>query len=488
MPPTDDELEGQLEAIGSTIARRARNESRLDSYYEGRCPFPKAIQEAKVTKAYRMLIGLSDAPWGGLVVDSVLNRLEVTGISSGDKSVDDAIWQIWQNNAMDAESKLAHNASLVSGRSFALVWPDENGEPEIQLDNASQMAVQYSSGSRRKRIAAMRSWEEANRLYATLYRADGLYKYVAAADDSRRRLDNVSWEKRTIEDEDWPLENPFAVVPVVELPVNRRLKPGQFGYARGEFENCTSLIDRINLLTFLGLVVAFYMGFPLRGVIGEKIRREVLKDDAGQPLIDEAGQQMFKQIPLFDPQAGGLFQLENANAAIAEYKAADRSILDIYAELDQLAAVTHTPRHYLPLAQGMTNLSADAIRASEGSLIAKIPTHKSSLGEGWEETMRLTGLMSDDEIELPQTAELQWSDHETRSLAERADAAVKLKDALPQSVIAQYALNLSADQLSRMQAERAGDVLSTLLTTATTPAPTPTIPPRPVPAGSNGAG
>jgi Phage portal protein, SPP1 Gp6-like len=486
MPPSDEELDDQLEAIGGVIAKRARNESRLDSYYEGRCPFPKAIQEAKVTKAYRMLIGLADAPWGGLVVDSVLNRLEVTGISSGDKSIDDALMEIWGSNDMGAESKLAHNASLVSGRSFALVWPDEKGEPEIQLDNCSQMAVQYVSGSRRKRVAAMRSWEEGSKLYATLYRADGLYKYVASSEDNRRRLDNVTWEKREVEDEDWPLENPFNVVPVVELPVNRRLKPGEFGYARGEFEHCTSLIDRINLLTFLGLVVAFYMGFPLRGVIGEKIRREVLKDDSGEPILDAAGAEQFRQIPLFDPQAGGLFQLENANAAISEYKAADRGNLNIYAELDQLAAVTHTPRHYLPLAQGMTNLSADAIRASEGSLIAKIPTHKSSLGSGWEGVLRLGGLMSEDEIVLPETAELQWSDHETRSLAERADAAVKLKDALPQSVIAQYALNLSAEQLNRMQAERAGDVLSTLLTSAATP--TPPVPPTLVPAGSNGAG
>jgi len=486
MPVDDSVLEEQLATIGAVIAKRARTEHRLDRYYEGDCPLPEAVTKAKVTKAYRMLVGLSDAPWGAVAVDSVLNRLQVTGISSGDKTVDNALWEVWQTNGMDAESQLANNAALVSGRSFALVWPDENDYPEISLDNASQMAVMYAPGSRRRRQAAMRYWVEQNRPYATLYRADGIYKYIGP-EDSRKGVANIDWQKRTGEDEDWPLENPYEVVPVVELPVNRRLKPGQFGYARGEFESCTGLIDRINLLTFLGLVVAFYMGFPLRGVIGEKIRREVLKTDDGQPIIDETtGEALTRQVPLFDAQASGMFQLENPQAALAEFKAADRSNLSIYAELDQFAALTHTPRHYLPLAQGMTNLSADAIRASEGTLIAKIPSHQASLGEGYEEILRLSGLMLDEPVDLPQTAELTWGDHETRSLAERADAAVKLKDILPQSAIIEYVLNATSEQMNRWQAERSGDVLNTLLSAATRTMPAP--PTLPVPVLNGGGG
>jgi hypothetical protein len=178
-------------------------------------------------------------------------------------------------------------------------------------------------------------------------------------------------------------------------------------------------------------------------------------------------------VPPFDAQASGLFQIENPQAQLAEYKAADRKNLSIYAELDQFSTVTGTPRHYLPMEQGMTNLSADAIRASEGALVAKIPTHKASLGEGYEEVLRLAGMMLDDPVILPQSAELQWTDHETRSLAERADAAVKLKDILPQTAIIEMVLNATAEQMARWQSERAGDVLSQLLTSAATPVPAP---------------
>lgn len=488
--PIDDKLKRELVAIGDVLAKRRSNEAYLDAYYEGDAPFPSAIKQARVTKAYRTLVGVSSAPWGSLIVDSVTDRLEVTGISSGDKSIDDALWEMWQQNSMDAESKLAHNASLVSGRSFALVWPDpDTGEVEICLENSSQMAVRYKAGNRRKRQSAMRYWIEGGVSYAALYLDDGIYKFKGPEEDSSSGTVNFDdWEQyQPADDDEWPVSNPWNLVPVIELPVNRRLKPGQFGFARGEFEHVTSLIDRINLLTFLGLVVAFYMGFPLRGVIGEKIRREVLKDDDGNPIVDAAGEQVLRQIPLFDAQAGGMFQLENPNAELAEYKAAERGLLGIYPELDQLSALTKTPRHYLPLAQGMTNLSADAIRASEGSLVAKIPTHKASLGEGWEETLRVGGYMLDTEVELPQTAELQWSDHETRSLAERADAAVKLKDIIPNAAIIEYVLNATSEQMARWESQRSGDVLSQILTAATTPAPTIPATVAPVPVPSNGA-
>jgi hypothetical protein len=460
--PTETELRTQLANLGTVLGTRASVESKLDRYYEGGTPLPDAVVKARVTKAYRMLMGVSEAPWGNLVVNSVQNRLEVTGINSGDKSIDDQLWGVWQDNGMDAESKLAHNASLVCGRSFALVWPsdDESQQPEITLDNSSQMVIRYREGSRRHREAAMRFWtdEDDKRPYANLYLPDGIYKFIGPKHSTG--TSGVQWERRDVPDEDWPVENPWGVVTAVELPVNRRLKPGAYGYARGEYAHCTSLIDRINLLTFLGLIVAFWQGFPVRGVIGDKI----IRDDDGKP------------IPPFELAADQIVQLENPNAKLADFEAAQRSNLSVYEELDQLATITGTPRHYFPLQQGMSNLSADAIRASEGSLVAKIPDHKASLGEGWEEVLRLSGLMLDEPVELSQRAELQWSDHETRSLAERADAAVKLKDVIPQTAIIEYVLNATASQMARWRQERAGDVMSTLLAAASQPATTPTIP------------
>jgi hypothetical protein len=463
-PEIPSEIKDLLKTLCFKLDRRARRHFLLERYYEGLCPLPAAIVKARVTKAYRMLMPLAEAPWGSLIVDSTQDRLEVSGIDTGEKTVDDALWGAWQDNKMDAESKIAHNSTLIDGRSFALVWrPPESSGPEISLDDAATMIVQYEEGSRHKRTAALRRWMDGEGFpNATLYLPDKIYKFKGPKNSSG--FAGTQWEQRfeivsygmlsdgsELELEEWPLENPYGEVPVVEIPINRRLKPGPWAFARGEYEHCMGLIDRISLLTFLGLVVAFWMGFPLRGVVGERI----LRDDNGEPIAP------------FKENADTTFQLEDPNAKLVEYQAADRSNLSISAELDQLSAITKTPRHYFPMPNGMANLAADAIRASEGALASKVYDYKASLGEGWEEVLRLSGLMLDEPITVSPRAELLWKDNESRSMAEMADAATKIASiGLPVELIAQKYLNFTPQEVEQLQAMRSNDVMSKLLAEA----------------------
>lgn len=471
--PDAPELVKQLNALFPALDRRARDHKTQDSYYSGSTPLPKAIVQARVTKAYTMLMPMAEAPWASLIVDSVQDRLEVSGIRSPDDQteVDDKVWGVWQDNQMDAESKLAHTAALISGRGFALVQPVDGESPEISLDSSEQMIVQYREGSRRHRVAAVRRWrEDEDVINATLYRPDGVFKFRKAAKQipgqARFSVHGEFWEPR---DEDWQVGNPLGVVPVIELPVNRRLKPGSLGYARGEYEHANGLIDRINLLTFLGLVVAFWQGFPLRGVTGQRIAWEFLKDDDGLPLLDSDGVERKRPRPPFDATADTVFQLEDPNAKLQEFNAADRKNLSVLEELDQLASITKTPRHHFPMSVGMSNLSADAIRASEGGLAAKVVGHKGSLGEGWEEVLRVCGLALPDPVYLSPRAALQWQDHEARSMAERSDAAVKLKDLVPRQIIWERYLNATQEDIGRWDALMANDVMAQLLQAAQAP-------------------
>lgn len=459
-----NDIKKQLERLLRELDKRG-NWSRLNELYlDGTPPFPEAIIKAKMTKAYRNLIGVAGAPWGSLITDSTLDRLEISGIESDDKSIDKIVWGVWQDNGMDAESKLGNGSALAHGRAYATVWRGPGSEgPEVSLDDSATMIVQYAEGSRRRRVAALRRWKgEDERIYVTLYRPDGIFKFAEVADQQGRAPGRVKaadgwWEARE-EDEEWPLANPWGVVPVVEIAVNRRLKPGCFPYARGEFDHCRPLMDRINLLTFLGLVVAFWMGFPLRGVIGERI----VRDDDDNPIAP------------FDADADKLAVLENPNAKTFEYAAADRKNLSVLGELDQLAAVTKTPRFYFPMEQGLVNLAADTIRASEGSFHAKITNYKATGGEGWEEVLRLCGLMTDEEVELSPRAELKWMDHETAGMAERADAATKIASiGLPWQVVADKYLNFTQEEIAKAEARGAGTAFANLLKEATKPAAAP---------------
>lgn len=443
----EKQLIGQVSTLASELDRRTSAANLIRPYDDGGQAIPEAVVNANLTTAYRLLMGMSDTPWGSLIVDSVLDRLEVSGVRTGNDLLDDALWEVWQANRMDSESKLAHRSALLDGRAHALVWASE-GQPMVSLDDATQMVVSYVEGSRHMRTAALRRWvDDDDTTYATLYRPDGIYKF-----EGSKGYGSPAWKRRDVPGEVWPLPNPLRVVPVVELAVNRKLYPGPFPFARGEYAHVTGLLDRINLLTFVGLIVALWMGFPLRGLLGAQI----IRDDDGNPVAP------------FDAAADQVFQIEDPDAKLAEFKAADRENLATWPELDQLATITKTPRHYFPMQQGMSNIAADTIRANEGGLHAKVTSHKSTLGESWEEVLRISGQVLD--VEVPQTAELVWKDHESRSLAERADAASKLKDVLPAAAVMEKVLNATPAEIARWESQGA---LGQLLAAAAQPAPVP---------------
>ena len=456
----------QLDLLLVELSKRTTLAQRHQKYLDGCAPVPQAVRSARLTKAYDLLMPMSNAPWASTIVDSKQDRLEVGGIRTGDADLDRLIWrQVWQNNEMDAESKLGHQGILTNGRVFATIWPDtdDHDQVEIVLDGADQMVVQYREGRHRARhrVAALRSWkDETDRRYVTLYRKDGIYKFVESREQTdnaeRVQADGTWFEQLEVPDEPWPVANPFGVLNVIEVLTNRRLQAGAFPYARGEFQHHVGLLDRINLLTFLGLVVAVWMGFPLRGVIGDKI----LRDDDDNPL------------PPFESKPDEIFQFENPNAKIEEFKAADRKNLSIFDELAQLAYSTKTPAHYFPMGTGLSNISADMIRALEGGMHAQVDgIHKPFIGSGWEEVLRVGGLMLPDPVDVPREAELAWVDKQSRSLAEMADAAGKLKEILPNVMIAEKYLGFTQEEIGRMQSAMAGSALDRLLQAAQEPAP-----------------
>lgn len=455
-----EDLAPRISKLLKELEKRGERARRNRLYLDAKCPVPKVVESARLTKAYDRLMPLSSAPWATLPVDSVKDRLAIGGVRTGVKDADNRLWrEVWQANAMDAMANLGHDSALTDGRAFATIWPDRDDVPEIVLDGAEQVIVTYQEGRNqpRHRVAALRWWQgddEKQRL--TYYTATALYKFVEAA-GGEVQIGDKRWNKRQEtgrdrQPEPWPLNNPFGVVPVVELNTNRRLQPGAFPYARGEFEHCLGLLDRINVLTFIGLVVALWMGFPLRGVVGEAI----LKDDGGRALAP------------FDSRPDSVVQFSNPDARVFQLEAADRANLSIFGELAQFAYVTKTPAHYFPMDRGMSNISAETITALEGGLHAKVRgIHQPFLGEGWEEVLRVGGRMLTPAVDVPPSTEVWWLNLEARSIAERADAAVKLAGrnglALPTLFVAEEYLGFSQERLRRLEAAGMTDAITRLL-------------------------
>lgn len=455
--PSESELLALLNPLSAELDRRIPRITELENYKEGNYPFPPLVQEARVTRAYRTLMALTDSDWPKLIVDSVEERLEVQGVRFKDNKADDDAWELWQENGLDAESSLLHQATFTSGRGYAIVWSDDADEdPQITLEHASMCAVMFERGTRRRRKAAIRRWREGNRWYANLFTPEAVYKFQSEkdGDDVPGREGGPVWVRREDAAGVWEFENPLREVPVVEFAVNRSLRPSMFGCAAGEFEPNLRHIDRIHYKIFCGLIALTWSGFPLRALIGDPI----LRDDDGNPIKP------------FDSIASSIVQIENPEGKLVQLPEANINNYSPEMDIKHLAALTKTPAHYL-LGE-MVNLSADAIRAAEAALIAKCRRHMRHLGESWEDVIRLALRVKDpdDERGRDQQAQIIWKDPESRSLAERADAAVKLAAIhMPWQVIGSMVLGMTPQEIARADADRGSDVLANILTDGTTP-------------------
>jgi hypothetical protein len=455
--PTEAELRDQLKRYSDVLNHRAREASALEDYREGRFPLPPLVQDTGLTNAYRSLMQLSGSNWPGLIVSAVEERTEIQGIRFGDsQQSDDDVWAILQENGIDAESSALHDSVFTTGRGYALVWGDgsRDPKPKITLEHASLCVVEYEPGSRRQRRGALRRWRDGKRWCANLYRPEALYKFFVEADELPQEA--TDWKRRE-DDADglgWEIPNEFGEVPVVEFAVNRSLRPAPFGSGVGEFATNLRHIDRINYKVFSGLVALTWSGFPLRYVIGDPILYE--KDSDGKD--DKT-----KPVPPFKSLASSVAQFANPDAKVGQLPEATIDNYSPEMDIKHLAALTKTPAHYL-LGE-MVNLSADAIRAAEAGLISKVRRHHRSLGESWEDVARLALKVKDPtDARVDQEAEIIWRDPESRSLAERADAATKLASIdMPWQVIASKVMGMTPQEIRRATAERGSDVLSSLM-------------------------
>lgn len=413
-----------------------------DAYFEG----DQVLAYATATwrEAFGSLFRLPPADnWMPLIVESKVERMEVLGFRFGkQQSADDSAWDIWQANGLDAESDMAHTEAAKLGEAYWLVEPPQQGSsdpPRITLEIPHEMIVACAPGDRRTRVAALKKWvDDDGYVYATLYLPDYIFKYRSQQKASTGR--KIAWQRRPGDEGG---VNPLGVVPVVPL----RNSPTPMGGGTSDLKVAMPIQDVVTKLLIDMVLTSEFMAFPQRVLLGVEVPKDPV---TGQPI--RAAQ--------LQAARSRLWAFEGENAKVAEFKAAD---LTNYVEARQhlihgIAAKTRCPPHYI-LGE-MVNVSGDALTAAEAGLTSKTRRHSKPIGEGHEETMRLSFLaMGDKARAAVVSAETIWRNPERLSLGQIADAAVKKKDAgVPWAQIMED-LNYSQSQIARMQAMKAVDDL-----------------------------
>jgi hypothetical protein len=417
-----------LVAILETELRNRRWEiDRNEAYYRGRQPLSYASDQFRKYHAERYK-DFSDN-WVQVVSDAPVERLTVNGIKpAGMTEADKESWRVWQMNALDADSQLGFLGAVNSGRSFVLVWgnPDDPETPEVTFEDASQCIVVYEPGSRRKRRAALKRWEDGGYDYATLYLPDEVWKFQRAHLSTPKKSlvmlqaddEMDAWTPREMGTEPNPQVNPMGCVPMVELPN----KPMLVSDPIPDITGVVAMQNAVNLLWAQLFTASDYASFPTRIVLGAE--RPVV------PVLDATGQIVGERPVDMEKFAVDRVQFFSGDdVKTAEWSAAN---LDAYTSVIEtavghIAAQTRTPAHYL--IGKMANLSGDALIAAETGLIKRVEEKQLWFGQAIREVFGLIALAqgNDAKAKAVQGGSVLWADAESRSNAQLADALLKLK-------------------------------------------------------------
>lgn len=414
-------------ALADKIRLESPGLDRLSRYYEGRQPLTYMAPELVRELAPRITSVVLN--WPRLVVDTVEERLDVEGFRLNSAMADDDLWAIWQANGLDEASQLAHVDALTLGRSFVIVGAGDGGAPVITVESATQVSVSRDPRTRKVR-AALKTWrdEDTGEEFFTLYLPDATHYYVT---------DNSLGRRVTMWDMD---EHGLGEVPVVPL-VNRPRILSPEGVS--ELADIIPLSDAACKIATDMMVSAEYHAMPRRWVVG--LGPEDFMDADGNPVSE------------WSRIAGRVWAASATPGDVAMGQFPEANLTNFHETLNALSKLVAAMAGLPPHALGMHTdnpASADAIRSSESRLVKRAERKQRAFGESWEQVMRLALRVSGTDVEGADRMETIWRDPATPTVAQKADAAVKLFGAgvVPLRQVRED-LGYSAEQIERMEGD-----------------------------------
>jgi len=353
-----------------------------------------------------------------LVLDSFAQNLSVTGFRSGDSTDDLPAWTgLWQPNRLDALQGVVHRTSLKFGLAYVVVLPGVP-VPLIRPVSPRRMTAVYDNPMADEwPLFALEEWEQWSATglskWARLYTSDEVVLFTRTGEST---LTAVSAQTHGV-----------GVCPVVRF-VNDMDDDGN---VVSEVTALMPLQRAVNETEFNAAVIEKFGAFPQRYAIGWRAESDA-----------QALEASVKRLWTFEDQNVKVGEL--TAAALAPYMARQRDTMQHAAMLAQIP-----PQQ---LIGDMTNLSADALAAAEAAQQRKLGLKRESLGESWEQVLRLAAELAG-VGGVDESAEVVWKDTETRSYAAVADGIAKLaRGGVPIAELVEDIPGMTQQRVERMQA------------------------------------
>lgn len=433
---TTNDPTARVQRLYDELVTRNRDIAHLEAAHEGHGRLTFATAEWKKENAERFA-EFSDN-WCEPVVSAEAERLQINGVEvrdgDGKGSRTDStaawLWNQWETNDIEAGSAQGITTTLVAKRSHILVWDDgmNEGNPMATWEHPGNVIVQKDPANRNNVLRALKTWQDDDKIYATLYEKDWIYKYEKPRNQTSLHLPEsvkleMDWAARSMSGvEPNVIPNPLGVVPVVEIP-NR---PNLRGVPRSELTNVIPLQDAVNVLWAYLMSAADYASMPARVLLNSTPPMRAILDENGKKIAEKpVTMQELNQARMAVFHATGA----DKDARIDQWDPAQLSPFTDVIEIAvaHIAAQTRTPPHYLVSTKGLSNLAADALKAAETGLVKKAQDCARYITPEIRRANVLMAMVNGDRrmIEAAKRSRPTWENPEMRSDAQLADAQTK---------------------------------------------------------------
>lgn len=341
-----------------------------------------------------------------IVVESVVDRLEVSAITSDDESgPDDLIQAVMEANKFQLQGTNTMRKGCEFGDAYVIVWPKENTTspyaPEdiaIWYQDPRSVRVFYRDDNPLEVEFAAKKWEENGRTRLDLYYADRIESYVSKKNTKGKQASDfepTTGSNRDDSDADDDDDNPahitrhdFGQVPVFHF------KTTADQYGEPEHKPFFPITDILHKLAIGHMSGVDYQSFPQRYALmdADSDTSEAARLDEGlysfemqeggttEPYGGE-GRSQFKADPGSVWMAPGI-------KAFGQFDVADAAnFTDPMAFYIRLGAtVCNTPLHYFDPSGDAP--SGESLRTAEAPFIKKVENRKLSFGDTWREVFQ----------------------------------------------------------------------------------------------------
>ena len=331
-----------LERAFNTLSAKTAAYNTLWQYADG--DHPLTYTNERLREIFRSLDAKFTANWCSVVLGACLERIELDGWQvTDDATAQETLRTLWEEHDLGAQADEVHEAALVCGEAYVIVWPDADEQAQVYYNDPRMAHVFYDSESPSIKTFGAKWWDDMEgRRRLTLYYSDRLEYYV-----SRGKAENAGSAAAFESDPETPTaSNPFGEIPVFHFRTSIRMN-------KSDLKDVIPLQNGINKLLADMMVAAEFGAFKQRYIISNADTPGKLKNAPNEiwdlPAGDGVGQQ----------------------TQVGEFSATDlRNYLDAIDRLAlAVAIITRTPKHYF-LGQG-GDPSGEALIAMEAPLNKK---------------------------------------------------------------------------------------------------------------------